>query len=111
MKTKTALSQSLVLLAVLLIMPAVMQAQTENPSNFCYTINTTFNTIYNCGTHYFDTYTITFGNDNNPVTAVTIPSSINGIPVTSIANNATTSVGTSITIPDSVTSIGVYAFS
>src|SRR6266567_3213836 len=113
METKPALSQSLVLLVVLLMTPAVVQAQTESPSNFLYTINSTYNTIYTYTpsvTYHFDTYTITFGADNNHVPAVIIPSSINGIPVTSIGNYATTSEGTSITIPDSVTSIGVSAF-
>ena len=46
-------------------------------------------------------------------TGVVIPSSIDGIPVTAIANNAFKGKQkiTSITVPDSVTSIGSYAFS
>ncbi len=46
------------------------------------------------------------------VSAVAIPSQINGLPVTSIGNNAfafCTSL-TNVTIPDSVTSIGSWAF-
>jgi len=43
---------------------------------------------------------------------VTIPSTINGYPVTTIGTNAFSgSILTSVTIPDSVTSIGGYAFS
>ncbi len=42
---------------------------------------------------------------------VTIPSTINGLPVTSVGNSAFSGAGlTSVTIPDSVTNIGEYAF-
>ena len=57
------------------------------------------------------TYTVT-GYDGKD-TVVVIPSSIDGIPVTAIAQNAFKDKQriTSITVPDSVTSIGTYAFS
>ena len=61
--------------------------------------------------------TVTITGYTGPVTAVTIPNTINGLPVTSIGydafyNGATPGPGilTSVTIPDSVTSIGDFAF-
>ena len=61
--------------------------------------------------------TVTITGYTAPVTAVTIPNTINGLPVTSIGydafyNGATPGPGilTSVTIPDSVTSIGDFAF-
>jgi probable HAF family extracellular repeat protein len=84
------------LLLLLLTLPAVVQAQ------FTYTTNNG---------------TITITKYTGPVGAVTIPGMINGLPVTSIGyeafyNGASVGAGilTSITIPDSVTSIGDYAF-
>jgi hypothetical protein len=79
------------LLALLLALPAVVQAQ------FSYETNNGKITI----TGY-----------TGPGGAVTIPETINGLPVTSIGGYAfyyCTSL-TSVTIPNSVTSIGSYAF-
>ncbi len=79
------------LLLVLLALPAVAQAQ------FDYT-NTNG--------------TITMTGYTGPGGAVTIPSAINGLPVTSIGDDAFIGCAsvTGITIPDSVTSIGGAAF-
>ena len=79
------------LLLVLLTLPAVVQAQ------FTYTINN--------GTITITGYTGSGG-------AVTIPNTINGLPVTSIGDEAFwyCSSLTSVTIPNSVTSIGDDAF-
>src|ERR1035437_4978053 len=56
--------------------------------------------------------TITITSYNGTNTVVTIPSSINGLLVTSIGNNAFYNCTnlTSVTIPNSVTNIGNYAF-
>ncbi|MGH7971662.1 MAG: leucine-rich repeat domain-containing protein, partial [Limisphaerales bacterium] len=57
--------------------------------------------------------TITITGSTGARGAVTIPSTINGLPVTSIGNDAFSPCGnlpTSITIPDSVTNIGAFAF-
>jgi hypothetical protein len=55
--------------------------------------------------------TITITGFAGPGAAVTIPSTINGLPVTSIGNSAFSGTSlTSVTIPDSVTNIGNYAF-
>ena len=76
-------------LLLLLALPAVAQAQ------FYYT--TTNGTI-----------TITFYSGSG---AVVIPNTINGYPVTGIADNAFGGAGlTSVAIPGSVTNIGSYAF-
>ena len=69
MKTKPTLLQSLLLLAVLLMMPAAVQAQ------FTYTTNN-------------GTITITGYAGSGGVGAVTIPGTINGLPVTSIGEYA-----------------------
>ena len=55
--------------------------------------------------------TITITGYTGPGGAVTIPSTINGLPVTSIGNYAFSNCTslTSVTIPDSVTSIGLGA--
>ena len=81
------------LLLLLLMLPAVVQAQ------FTYTTNN-------------GEITIT-GHIGTVVGAVTIPDTINGLPVTSIGNDAFAGCSyyfTSVTIPDSVTSIGYGAF-
>src|ERR1039458_8863077 len=81
------------LLLLLLMLPAVVQAQ------FTYTTNN-------------GAITIT-GHIGTVVGAVTIPDTINGLPVTSIGNDAFAGCSysfTSVTIPDSVTSIGYGAF-
>jgi hypothetical protein len=79
------------LLLVLLTLPAMVQAQ--------------FNYIITNATVTITGYTGSGG-------AVTIPSTIQGLPVTGIGPNAFDSCGTltSVTIPDSVTSIGDHAF-
>jgi hypothetical protein len=105
MKTKAISLQMFQALAVFSIERTVAQAQTENTSNIVYTINSSYNSTY-----HFNTYTITINAYNIINPAVIIPSTINGIPVTSIGNYATTSIGASITIPDSVTNIGEGAF-
>ena len=90
-RLRTACATRLLPLLLLLALPAVVQAQ------FTYTTNN--------GTITITGYTGSGG-------AVTIPSTINGLPVTSIGDYAfynCTSL-TSVTIPNSVTSIGDEAF-
>ena len=96
MKTKQNLLQTCLLAAALLALPAVVQAQ------FIY--------ITTNGTITITGYT-------GPGGAGTIPATINGLPVTKIGDYAfslypyPSSTGlTSVTIPNSVISIGDYAF-
>jgi len=88
---RVACAANLLLVLLLLTRPAALQAQ------FTFTTNNGAITI----TKY-----------TGPGGAVTIPSTINGLPVTSIGNNAFRSKTglTSVTIPDSVIRIGVEAF-
>src|SRR5437899_8910573 len=78
---------------LLLTLPAVVQAE-----DYTYTTN--------------DDGTITIAGYTGPGGAVTIPETINGLPVTSIGFGAFYTCGTltSVTIPNSVTSIGDWAF-
>ena len=77
-------------LLLLLLLPAAVQAQ--------------FSYVTNNGTITITGYT-------GPDGAVTIPSAINGLPVTTIGNEAFSYTSlTSITIPNTVTSIGDNAF-
>ena len=78
-------------LLVLLTMPAMVQAQ--------------FNYVINNGAITITGYT-------GPGGAVTIPSTISSMPVTSIGQNAFyyCSILTNLTIPNSVTNLGMYAF-
>ncbi len=88
---RTACAANLRPLLLLLLLPAAVQAQ--------YTYTT-------------DNGTITITGYTGPGGDVTIPSTVNGLPVTSIGNYAfynNTSM-TSVTIPDSVTYIGYSAF-
>ena len=90
-RLRTACAARLLPLLLLLTLPAAVQAQ------FTYTTNNG---------------TITITGYTGPGGAVTIPSTINGLPVTSIGDWAfgdCTSL-TSVTIPNSVTSIGTDAF-
>jgi hypothetical protein len=93
MKTNGTLFQICLLGAVMMMLPATVQAQ------FTYTTNSGVITIT--------------GDTNIPVNGVVIiPSTINGYPVTSIGEEAffhATSM-TSVTFPGSVTSIGNLAF-
>jgi len=89
---RTTCVTSLLLLLLLLTLPAAVQAQYHYlTKNGAITI-----TPYNCFSG-----------------AMTIPSTINGLPVTSIGHQAFQSCTslTSVTIPNSVTNIGDYAFS
>jgi hypothetical protein len=89
--SRSACALSLLPLLLLLTLPAVVEAQ------FYYTTNNGAITI----TGYY-----------GPGDAVTIPSTINGLPVTSIGASVFAFNGklTSVTIPNSVTSIGADAF-
>src|SRR5579859_3250664 len=83
---RLSLALPVLTVVVVLATPAVVQAQ------FSYTVTN-------------QTVTITGWTATNGVVA--IPSTINGLPVTSIGDNALGNSGlTSVTIPDSVTSIG-----
>jgi len=87
---KANLLQSCLLAAALLALPTVVRAQ------FIYTTNN--------GTITITGYTGSNGD-------LTIPDTINGLPVTSIGDEAFDGCGlTSATIPDSVTSVGEFAF-
>jgi hypothetical protein len=85
------LAGGLLPLLLLLALPAVVEAQLD----------------YTTGNG-----AITITRHTGPGGAVTIPGTINGLPVTSIGQGAfwACSSMTSLTIPDSVTSIGDYAF-
>jgi len=86
----TACGARLLALLLLLTLPAAVQAQFE------YTTNND---------------TITIIDYTGPGGAVTIPSTTNGLPVTGIGAHAFDYANlASVTIPDSVTSIGDYAF-
>ena len=89
---RTACKVVLLKLLLLMALPAVVKAQ-----DFIYTTNN-------------DTLTIT--GYTGPGGTVDIPSTIDGLPVTSIGNNAFQSQGslTSVVIPNSVTDIGISAF-
>ena len=91
---RTTRAASLLPLLLLLTLPAAVQAQ-----DYTYTTN--------------DDNTITITEYTGSGGAVTIPDTINGLPVTSIGNAAFAycSSLTNVTIPDSVTNIGDYAFS
>jgi hypothetical protein len=91
MKTKRDLFQICLLSAVLLMLPVTARAQ--------------FNYVTNDGTITIASYTGSGG-------AVTIPGTINSLPVTSIGSSAfANSYGvTSVTIPNGVTSIARWAF-
>src|ERR1035441_3350336 len=89
--SRTACATKLWRLLLLLTLPATVQAQ--------------FNYTTNSGTITITKYT-------GPGGAVTIPDTINGLPVTSIGDHAFDSCYnmTSVTIPNSITSIGWFAF-
>src|ERR1035441_6787802 len=89
--SRTACATKLWRLLLLLTLPATVQAQ--------------FNYTTNSGTITITKYT-------GPGGAVTIPDTINGLPVTSIGDHAFDSCYnmTSVTIPNSITSIGNWAF-
>ena len=90
MKTRLKFNFPILALLTLFVLPAAMQAQ------FTFTTNNGAITVTG--------YTGSGG-------AVVIPPSTNGYPVTSIGANAFSGSGvTSITIPNSVTSIGDFAF-
>ncbi len=92
LRLRTACATRLLPLLLLLALPAVVQAQ-----DYTYEVNN--------GTIYITQYTGSGG-------AVTIPSTINGLPVTSIGYGAFWSCIrlTSVTIGNNVTSIGYEAF-
>ena len=94
---KNSLSMRLLQFLAALCLLSVISAKAAQSGDFTYTANSTAVTITG--------YTGTGG-------AVTIPSSIEDLPVTSIGNNAFyLKAGlTSVTIPNSVTSIGDSAF-
>jgi hypothetical protein len=93
---RRAARTGILVLLLLLTLPAAVQAQ------FTFTTNNGTITI----TKYTDYVGYGYGG------AVTVPSTTNGYPVTSIGDSAFYGCNqvTSVTIPDSVTSIGAWAF-
>jgi hypothetical protein len=93
---RTSYAVRLLPLLLLLTLPAAVQAQ--------FTSTTVNGTIIITGYTYF----------GNWPGSVTVPSTINGLPVTRIGSWAFTGLGCSslanITIPSSVTNIGIYVF-
>ena len=91
--------QSVILAVLLLAAPAAVQAQ--------FTYTNADGSIYDYSTNA-DGVSLTITGYTGPPWAVTIPTNINGLPVTNIGTNAFYDLTnlTSITIPSSVTSIG-----
>src|SRR5580698_1276457 len=94
--------KNLLLLLLLLALPAVVQAQDDystNADGSIYTYSTNADGSANIVAYA------------GPPWVVTIPTNINGLTVTSIGASAFAGASlTSVTIPDSVTSIGPGAF-
>jgi BspA type Leucine rich repeat region (6 copies) len=106
MTVNSTLLRNILLAAVLLTMPAVLQAQPYTYTNSFGAWNYTTNNV---------AITITlYSGQNLGVSAVTVPSAINGLPVTTIADGAFgylyANDVTSVTIPNTVTSIQQSAF-
>src|SRR5579862_8161867 len=98
MAIRGSLCQIIILPMLFSTIRGQLQAQTEDPSNFLYSVIWTNHTIYTTyGTKTYNTYWIEYEGDNNHVEVVTVPSSIDGIPVVGIGNYAGTSLGSSIT--------------
>ncbi len=105
MRTKLALLQNTFLLAIFLIVPAAAHAQ--------YYYYTNSAGIWVCGLEG-DSLTLMQYKDTVSASAVTIPDVIDGLPVTSIGpaafNLEVAGAVTSVTIPDTVTTIEANAF-
>lgn len=104
MKTKPTSPKNLILFAVLCMVPVAANAQFYTNSDGIWEYNVVDNSV-NIG-EYKNAFA---------VSAVAVPAVINGLPVTSIGQNAFNPENagdlTSVTMPDSVTSIGEEAFS